>query len=153
MGFATDKLGVRKARAAGSSGTGFYIARGRPFVTMKEYRDRRRDPDARVAVKLSNELTKLANDFPRFRLALNQLTHHVLVQVRSPAWKSKAILKVLDQERPINVCEVIKRSGLDFVSVKNTLAELRNNGQVITCNRAGRPLAVDQGHKTYYRRG
>jgi len=142
----------QKRRARNAAGTGFYIARGLPYLTMSDYRDRRRDPDSRTAVKLSRELTKLAGDFPRFRLALNRLTHHVLTQVRSPAWKSRAILKTLDQTKPLNVAAVVERSGLDFVSVSATLAELRTAGKVIACDRFGRPLQVDQGRRTYYRR-
>ena len=86
-----------KARASGclaNPGTTFYIERGRPFVSMSDYRDRHRSPEARIAVKLSRELTRLADDFPRFRLALNRLQHHVLVQVRSP--RSKAYLLAPD---------------------------------------------------------
>jgi hypothetical protein len=111
-----------------------------PFVTMREYRDRRRDPDARVAVELSRELTRLADHFPRFKLAINKLNYHVLVQVRSPDWKARAILKHLRQDRVASLRELAQRSGLDFVSVTSTLEELRASGRAIACNRAGRPI-------------
>ena len=144
----------RARRGTGSAGTGFYVARGLPFKTMRQYRERRRDPDSQIAVELSRELTRLAANFPRFRLALNQLQHHVLVQVRSPDWKANRVLHCLAQHKGISMRELIKSSGLDFVSVNNTLANLKRAGQVIPCNRAGRPLAtVDQDHtaKIYWR--
>jgi hypothetical protein len=151
----TEPRSKRRARSSGCTGTSFYIARGLPFVTMREYRDRRRDPDARRAVQLSRELTKLANDFPRFRLALNRLQHHVLTQVRSPNWKAKRVLKVLDRDRAASVRQVASSSGLDFVSVTSTLEQLRDAGKAIACNRAGRPLSlnVGQAHKFFWRRG
>jgi hypothetical protein len=130
----------RKHRAPGSAGTGFYIARGRPFVTMKTYRERRRDPDSQIAVELSRELTRLADQFPRFRLSLNQLQHYVLVQVRSPQWKAKTVLECLPQEKGISIREIVKTSGLDFQSVNATLQNLRTAGQVLACDRAGRQL-------------
>jgi hypothetical protein len=106
---------------------------------MSEYRERRRAPEARVAVKLSRELGKLAADFPRFRLALNQLKHHVLIQVRSPTWKARTVLKHLDQREASSVREISKLSGLDFVSTRSTLEQLLDADRVIACNRAGRP--------------
>jgi hypothetical protein len=127
-------------RAVGSTGTAFYIMRGRPFVTMRTYRERKRDPDSQIAVELSRELTRLADSFPRFRLALNQLQHRVLVQVRTPAWKAKRILECVPTQKGISIRELVKTTELDFVSVKNTLASLRAAGEVITCNRAGRPV-------------
>jgi lambda repressor-like predicted transcriptional regulator len=146
-------IGGRK-RPAHAVGTGFYIARGRPFVTMKQYRERRRDPEAQIAVDLSRELTRLAGDFPRFRLALNQLQHHVLVQVRSPKWKQKTILACLPHEKGISVRELVRTSGLDFVSITRTLEAMRQGGEVITCTRAGQPLEVPATRtaKVYFRR-
>src|SRR5262245_13914617 len=117
----TSNARRKYGRAAGSTGTGFYIARGLPFVTMRQYRERRRDPDAQHAVELSRELTRLADTFPRFRLALNQLQHHVLVQVRSPDWKQKTVLQCFPQDQVVSIRELVKTSGLDFVSVSNTL--------------------------------
>jgi hypothetical protein len=154
----------RHKRAAGSAGTSFYIARGLPFVTMKQYRERRRDPDSQVAVELSRELTRLADSFPRFRLALNRLQHHVLVQVRSPGWKQKAILECLPHEKGISIREICNTSGLDFTSVARTLGELRTTGAAVACNRAGRTIAIagagvterrdhERTAKVYWRRG
>lgn len=140
----------RRRRKAGSAGSSFYIERGRPFVGMKEYRERRRDPEAQSAVKLSRELAHLAAEFPRFRLALNRLGHHVLTQVRSASWKTRTVLKCLDQRSASSLREISKQTGLDFVSVTATLAELRAADRVVPCNRVGRPLLIDQGRKVYW---
>lgn len=139
-----------KRRRKGSAGSSFYIERGRPFVGMNEYRDRRRDPEARRAVKLSRELARLAADFPRFRLALNSLGHHVLTQVRSASWKTRTVLKCLDQREASSVRELIKRSGLDFVSLTATLAELLAADRVLPCNRTGRPHQAAAGRSSYW---
>jgi hypothetical protein len=122
-------------------------------MSMRDYRERRRTPDARRAVELSRQLTKLASEFPRFKLELNRLQHHVLVQVRSPEWKTRRVLKTLDQERAASVRELVHTTGLDYTSLTNTLQELKAKGQVVACNRAGKPLQVDQGSKVYWRRG
>jgi hypothetical protein len=142
----------RKRRRASDHGTGFYIARDRPFVGMNEYRDRRRQPDARVAVKLANQLAKLAGEFPRFRLSLNRLQHHVLMQVRSASWKARTVLKCLHQHDATSTREIIRCSGLDFNSVSTTLAELHASDRIRPCNRAGRPLAGDQDRRNYWLR-
>jgi hypothetical protein len=141
----------KRQRAAASGGTRFYVSRGLPYVTMSEYRERRRDPDARMAVQLSRTLGKLASDFPRFRLALNQLQHHVLVQVRSPAWKARTVLKCLARFEAASVSDISGSCGLDYHSVKATLDQLKTSGQVVPCNRTGKPLPVDHGRKIYWR--
>jgi hypothetical protein len=142
----------RKRRRASDHGTGFYIARDRPFTGMNEYRDRRRDPDARRAVKLARELATLAAEFPRFRLALNRLQHHVLLQVRTPDSKARAVLKCLHQHDATSTREIIRSSGLDYRSVTTTLAELATADRITPCNRAGRPLAGDQDRRNYWLR-
>jgi hypothetical protein len=139
MSFTTDKPGVRK-RVPGSSGMAFYIQRNLPFVSVREYRERRRDPEAQLAVRLSRELVKLADDFPRFRLSINKFNFRVLLQARSPTSKAKLLLKCLRRHQAASVRELVQESGLDFVSVKATLADLRSSGQAIPCNRVGRPL-------------
>jgi hypothetical protein len=121
---------------------------------MRFYRERKRDTDSQRAVDLSRELTRLAGEFPRFRLSLNQLQHHVLVQVRSPAWKQKRILECLPERKGIGVRELTKTTGLDFLSVTRELEGLRAAGQVITCTRAGQPLEVstERTAKVYFRK-
>lgn len=129
----------KRRRKAGQAGSSFYIERGRPFLSTSDYRERRRDPEARQAVKLARELAKLAADFPRFRLAVNRLGHHVLTQVRSPTWKTRTVLKCLDQREASSVGEISAGSGLDFVSVTTTLEQLLDADRVVPCNRRGRP--------------
>jgi hypothetical protein len=123
---------------------------------MREYRERQRDPDSQLAVELSRELTRLADGFPRFRLALNRLQNHVLVQVRSPEWKQKRILKCLaaPHDRGVSVRMLVENSGLDFVSVTSALEGLRTVGQVESCSRGGQPISAAPEHtaKVYWRR-
>lgn len=142
----------KRRRAPGSGGTAFYKTRGRSYTPMKEYRNRRRDPEARVAVKLAGELARLAAEFPRFRLSLNRLQHHVLLQVRTPLWKARAVLKALDHEAANSIREISKTTGLDFVSVTATLAQLHADDRVVPCSRAGRPLLLELERKTYWLR-
>lgn len=140
----------KRRRPAGSAGTSFYIERGRPFQTMRDYRDRRREPEARKAVQLARQLAKLAGEFPRFRLALHRLQHHVLLQVRAPSWKERTVLKFLDQQEATSIRELSADTGLDRASLLATLDQLSAADRVMPCNRAGLVAAAAAIKKTYW---
>lgn len=142
----------KSRRAWGGSGFSFYFVRGLPFVTRREYRERHRSQEAQRAVDLSRALRKLALEFPRFKPDINRLEHRVLVQVRSPDWKCKKLLKYLGAE-PISISELAEDSGLDVPSIRNTLELLTTNGLVQPCNRHGQTTAT-RGHakKSYWRK-
>jgi hypothetical protein len=139
-----------RPRPPGTTGTSFYKERGLPFVTMREYRDRRRSPDDRIAVSLANELTNLTHQYPRFQLFINQLHYKVLLQVRSPEWKQRTVLKCLRVDRATSFRELLKTSKLDLVNLRSTLEQLQTAGCVEPCNRKCGPVSPDG--KTYYRR-
>lgn len=119
---------------------------------MREYRDRRRDPEARIAVQLSRELTRLAESFPRFKLILNSTNYRVLLQVRSTEAKARMVLNCLRTNKAQSILQIADATKLDSHSVRAALAALKPTGHILECNRVGRPFTSAQPARIFYRR-
>ena len=107
---------------------------------------------------MARELAELAEKFQRFRGPINRLRHHVLVQMRSEAWKCQAVLECLRFEEPTSIEEIVDETALDRQSVGEALEMLTKPAKPLAekCNRNGEAVLIRRdgkpAEKVYWRK-
>lgn len=103
----------------------------------KQQRAQSRNERAAEIVQVARKLREISTAHPGFAEDINKVIYRIELQLARPAEKQRRVLRALQAGRMADGEELAEETGLDAVSLRETLDALIEAGLVETCGRNG----------------